>query len=72
MSKREENTCEWQKAAYLASSDLASLNRVVDQLGWVVGSQWHVACVMRSCVCLCEWVSVDVRRTLHHEAASAV
>ena len=48
------------------------LKYVEDQPGLVVESQWRVECVMRSCACLCEWVLGDIRRILHHKAASAV
>lgn len=72
MSKTEENKCERQNVAYLASSDLAKLKCVEDQPSLVVGSQRCVGCVMRSCACLCEWGFGDTRRILHHEAASEV
>lgn len=72
MSKREENKCERQNVAFLASWGLAILNCLEDQPGLVVGSQWRVGCVMRSCACLYDWISGGTRRTLHHEEGSVV
>ncbi len=64
--------CEEQGVNNLASLFLGMLKCVESQLGLVVGSQLRVGCVMRSCACPCEWILGDTRRTLHHEAASAV
>ena len=54
VSKTEENNCERQNVAYLASSDLAKLECVEDQPSLVVGTQRCGGCVMRSRACLCE------------------
>lgn len=70
MSTMEGNKYEGQDVGYSASSDLGMLKYVGNQAKLVVVSQWRVGCEILKCVCLCERVLSDSRRTLHREAVS--